>query len=219
MAQSLFKTSDPYLAAAEKKRQMAVFCANTELCRIVEDPVFTDPYRAARLNRWTSPELDDIALEFRADGPLKAAAQAMKPKFPCHAEALVRGDLHSGSIMATADDVCVIDPEFAFFGPIGFDVGALIGNLILAYLSQGDRDGEGRLDPEADRRRLDAVLGPLRRAVVGRGQGRCLHRRAGRRRREPGGAGRGAGPLHARPVRGHAGLCRLQDDPPHPRPR
>ena len=34
MAQSLFKTSDLYLPAAEKKKQMAVFCANTELCRI-----------------------------------------------------------------------------------------------------------------------------------------------------------------------------------------
>lgn len=147
MAQSLFKTSDLYLPAAEKKKQMAVFCANTELCRITEDLVFTDPFRAAKLNHWTSPQLDDIALEFRADGPLKAAAQAMKLKFLSHAEALVHGDLHSGSIMATSTDVRVIDPEFAFFGPMGFDVGALIGNLILAYLSQigheekaGDRD-------------------------------------------------------------------------------
>jgi 5-methylthioribose kinase len=147
MAQSLFKTSDLYLPAAEKKKQMAVFCANTELCRITEDLVFTDPFRAAKLNHWTSPQLDDIALEFRADGPLKAAAQAMKLKFLSHAEALVHGDLHSGSIMATSTDVRVIDPEFAFFGPMGFDIGALIGNLILAYLSQigheekaGDRD-------------------------------------------------------------------------------
>jgi len=136
MAQSLFKTSDLYLPAAEKKKQMAVFCANTELCRITEDLVFTDPFRAAKLNHWTSPQLDDIALEFRADGPLKAAAQAMKLKFLSHAEALVHGDLHSGSIMATSTDVRVIDPEFAFFGPMGFDIGALIGNLILAYLSQ-----------------------------------------------------------------------------------
>jgi 5-methylthioribose kinase len=30
----------------------------------------------------------------------------------------------------------VIDPEFAFYGPMGFDVGALIGNLLLAYCSK-----------------------------------------------------------------------------------
>jgi 5-methylthioribose kinase len=30
----------------------------------------------------------------------------------------------------------VIDPEFAFYGPMGFDIGALIGNLLLAYCSK-----------------------------------------------------------------------------------
>lgn len=37
----------------------------------------------------------------------------------------------------------MIDPEFAFYGPMGFDLGALIGNLLLAYCAvpgngQGD---------------------------------------------------------------------------------
>jgi 5-methylthioribose kinase len=136
MAETLFKTSDLYLSAGEKKRRIALFCGNTELCKITEDLVFTDPYRDAKLNHWTSPQLDDLALKIRSDGPLKAAAQAMKLKFLSSAEALVHGDLHSGSIMATASDIRVIDPEFAFFGPMGFDVGALIANLILAYLSQ-----------------------------------------------------------------------------------
>lgn len=147
MAQTLFKTSDLYLPAHEKKRQMEIFCANTELCKITEDLVFTDPYRDAKLNHWTTPQLDDMALALRGDGPLKAAAQAMKLKFLSHAEALLHGDLHSGSIMATETEVRVIDPEFAFFGPMGFDIGALIANLILAYLSQighektpGERD-------------------------------------------------------------------------------
>ena len=52
------------------------------------------------------------------------------------AEALIHGDLHTGSIMVTAEDTRVIDPEFAFIGPMGFDVGAVIGNLLLAYFAQ-----------------------------------------------------------------------------------
>jgi len=48
----------------------------------------------------------------------------------------VHGDLHSGSIMVTEQDTRVIDPEFAFFGPIGFDLGAFFGNLLLSYYSQ-----------------------------------------------------------------------------------
>jgi 5-methylthioribose kinase len=147
MAQTLFKTSDLYLTADEKKQRMAVFCGNTALCKITEDLVFTDPYRDAPLNRWTSPQLDAIALSFRADAPLKVAAQAMKLKFLSHAEAMVHGDLHSGSIMVTEDDVRVIDPEFAFYGPMGFDVGALIANLALAYLSQvGHEEKPGARD-------------------------------------------------------------------------
>src|SRR3984893_19556362 len=58
-AQTLFKTSDLHLPAATKKARMQLFCANTELCTITEDLVFTDPYRPAKLNRWTSPALDE----------------------------------------------------------------------------------------------------------------------------------------------------------------
>ena len=136
MAQTLFKTSDLYLEAAAKKQRMEIFCRNIELCKITEDLVFTDPYRIAKLNRWTTPQLDNMALQFRQDGVLKTAAQRLKLKFLTSAEALIHGDLHSGSIMATPEDTRVIDPEFAFYGPMGFDVGAFIGNLLLAFFSQ-----------------------------------------------------------------------------------
>lgn len=37
----------------------------------------------------------------------------------------------------------VIDPEFAFYGPMGFDLGALVGNLLLAYCAvPGNGQGE-----------------------------------------------------------------------------
>jgi 5-methylthioribose kinase len=146
-AQTLFKTSDLYLPAATKKARLQIFCANTELCKITEDLVFTDPYRQAKLNRWTSPELDATAADFRRDTELKVAVQRLKFKFLSSAEALIHGDLHSGSVMVTPEETRVIDPEFAFYGPMGFDVGALIGNLLLAYFSQtGHERAPGRRD-------------------------------------------------------------------------
>jgi 5-methylthioribose kinase len=49
--------------------------------------------------------------------------------------------------MVTAADSRVIDPEFAFYGPIGFDLGAFFGNLLLSWYSQpghaGDADDRG----------------------------------------------------------------------------
>jgi 5-methylthioribose kinase len=38
--------------------------------------------------------------------------------------------------MVTESDSRVIDPEFAFYGPIGFDLGAFFGNLLLSWYSQ-----------------------------------------------------------------------------------
>jgi 5-methylthioribose kinase len=38
--------------------------------------------------------------------------------------------------MVTESDTRVIDPEFAFYGPIGFDLGAFLGNLLLSWYAQ-----------------------------------------------------------------------------------
>ena len=136
MARTLFFTSDLGTGAAEKKARVAIFCGNTSLCKITEDLIFTEPYMVCDNNRWTSPQLDDIAAAFRADAPLKRAVSRLKCKFMGSAEALIHGDLHTGSIMVTQDDTRVIDPEFAFYGPMGFDTGAFVGNLLLNYFSQ-----------------------------------------------------------------------------------
>ncbi len=68
--------------------------------------------------------------------------QELKWAFLTRGEALLHGDLHTGSVMVTETDTRVIDPEFAFFGPIGFDVGAVLANLMLSYLAQNGHPGE-----------------------------------------------------------------------------
>src|SRR5437867_11321440 len=56
MARSLFFTSDLAIPAERKKALMATFCGNTELCKITEDLIFTDPYRLNERNHWTTPQ-------------------------------------------------------------------------------------------------------------------------------------------------------------------
>ncbi|HXB21163.1 MAG TPA: S-methyl-5-thioribose kinase [Candidatus Solibacter sp.] len=147
LARTLFYTSSFGMPAAEKKRKMALFCGNTELCRIMEDVIFTDPYHIHVRNRWTSPQLDSVAAEFREDVQLKIAASRLKLAYMTKTEALIHGDLHTGSIMVTPENTRVIDHEFAFYGPMGFDIGAVIGNLLLNYFSQegytGPSDSRG----------------------------------------------------------------------------
>ena len=136
MARTLFFTSDLGTRAGEKKARVALFCGNAALCKLTEDVIFTEPYTVHDNNRWTSPQLDDLAAAFRADAALKRAVSRLKCRFMGDAEALIHGDLHTGSIMVTQDDTRVIDPEFAFYGPMGFDIGAFVGNLLLNYFSQ-----------------------------------------------------------------------------------
>jgi 5-methylthioribose kinase len=157
LARTLLLSSDLAVPAAEKKGGIAAFAGNHALCKITEDLIFTDPYRNAEQNRWTSPWLDATAAAFREDLDLHVAISRLKLKFMGHPEALIHGDLHTGSIMVTESETLVIDPEFAFYGPMGFDLGAVLGNLIMGYLAS---DGHERSPGE--RRAFEAwMLGTI----------------------------------------------------------
>jgi len=146
-------SSDLAVPAAEKKEAIAAFAGNHALCKITEDLIFTDPYRIAEQNRWTRPYLDATAASFREDLDLHVAISRLKLKFMSCPEALIHGDLHTGSIMVTDSDTRVIDPEFAFYGPMGFDVGAVIANLLMAYFAS---DGHART--RGERHALEAWM-------------------------------------------------------------
>src|SRR5690606_19446052 len=108
-----------------------------------------------------APQLDALVAELRADRDLKVEAQKLKHMFAANAETLVHGDLHSGSIMVTDEDTRVIDPEFAFYGPMAFDVGMLLANFWMAYFSQAGHEGAGHEkagDREAQRAYLLGVI-------------------------------------------------------------
>ncbi len=131
LAQTLFHTSDFWLHPQQKKRQVANF-SNPEMCEITEDLFFTDPYQHHERNSYP-PALEQEAAALRDDLQLHVAVAALKHRFLSHAEALLHGDIHSGSVFVTEDSLKAIDAEFGFFGPVGFDVGTAIGNLLLNF--------------------------------------------------------------------------------------
>jgi 5-methylthioribose kinase len=136
LGETLFRTSDLAMPAIEKKERIAFFCANAEIGRLAEHLGLTEPYVEAPENRWTTPELDDLAGEIRGDEALKRAVSALKQNFLAEPQALIHGNLDTGSVLVTETDTKVIDPVCAFFGPIGFDPGTLIGHLLIGYFSQ-----------------------------------------------------------------------------------
>src|SRR5271166_6579974 len=126
----------PHVIQRREMDMAAIFAKNQPPVRITTELIFADPYRTNPRNRWTSPQLDEVCADFHRDGPLKAAAVRFGDKFLSGAQALIHGDLHTGSVMVTPTDTRVIDPEFAMMGPIGFDLGAYMGNLLLSWYSQ-----------------------------------------------------------------------------------
>jgi 5-methylthioribose kinase len=143
-AKTLFKTSGFKLTTTQVRKQVEFWSKNSEMCALTEQVVFTEPYMESSNNRWTKPFLDDAKESIEKDVELKVAAARYKAKFVTETQCLIHGDLHSGSVMCApaAGQTFVIDPEFAFYGPMAFDLGAFIANLFLAYVSQGGHNND-----------------------------------------------------------------------------
>jgi 5-methylthioribose kinase len=105
----------------------------SELCLVTEDLVFTAPFTGAASNRYDD-ELTGLVRALRRDRALRMAVSGLLSDFRTRPEALIHGDLHTGSVLVQGRQARVIDLEFAYFGPFGFDPGMLLANLALAHI-------------------------------------------------------------------------------------
>ncbi|MCQ6558598.1 S-methyl-5-thioribose kinase [Paenibacillus mendelii] len=146
IAQTLFFTSDLGMNQQDKKLNVGRFI-NPELCKITEDLIFDDPYTDAENNSFEDAIRDEAEALWN-DGQLHVEVALLREKFLTQAQALLHGDLHTGSIFITPESTKVIDPEFAYYGPMGFDIGAVIANLLLNYAAREgwDHDDDAVLD-------------------------------------------------------------------------
>ncbi|MDH2432900.1 S-methyl-5-thioribose kinase [Pokkaliibacter sp. MBI-7] len=134
LADTLFFTSDLYLDQQQKKARVAQFI-NPELCKITEDLFFLDPYCDHERNN-VYPGFETRAAALWHNEALKGEVAELKFRFLTEAQALLHGDVHAGSIFVRQDSTKVIDAEFAYYGPMGFDIGSFIGNMLLNFCGQ-----------------------------------------------------------------------------------
>lgn len=153
LVDAVFATSDLFLSPEEKKKRVSAFI-NPELCAISETLVFSEPYcNGKNRNRITPGNENFIQKTLYNDEALKAEVASLRETFMNKAEALIHGDLHTGSIFigssagipidtnttpdrnATSEPCMkIIDPEFTFYGPIGYDLGNIIAHLYCAWM-------------------------------------------------------------------------------------
>ena len=136
LVDTLLPTTDLVLDRGEKKERVQRFI-NKELCDISECLVFTEPYTNDRNRNIIIDENKEYVEKYLySDLDLHLEVGKLKNNFMNNAQALIHGDLHSGSIFINEKGIKVIDPEFAFYGPMGYDIGNVIGNLFFALVNR-----------------------------------------------------------------------------------
>ncbi len=133
MANTLIRTNDSVISPL-KKKEMQKSYINPSLCEISERLVYADPYTDFGGRNTPNPDNKEfLERELYDDLPLRLEVAKMNEIFKSKAQSLIHGDLHTGSIFVKPGKTMVLDPEFAFYGPAGYDVGNVIANLVFAY--------------------------------------------------------------------------------------
>ena len=133
MVNTQLPTTDMVENHKEKKENVKKFI-NPDLCEISEDLVLTEPFNDInKRNKVTKGNEEFVKTNIYDDEVLSLEAAKLKFKFMNYPQALIHGDLHTGSIFINQENTKVFDPEFAFYGPIGYDLGNVIANLIFAW--------------------------------------------------------------------------------------
>jgi 5-methylthioribose kinase len=121
---------------AGQKKEMVRSFINPSLCEITERLVYTDPYtNTSGKNKLFVPNEEFLERELYEDSDLLSEVAKLKFSFENKTQSLIHGDLHTGSIFVKSEQTMILDPEFAFVGPAGYDVGNVIANLIFAWVN------------------------------------------------------------------------------------
>lgn len=134
MVNTLLLTSDVVMGHKEKKGLVKSFI-NPELCEITEDLVYTEPFYDCPRNDIFEPTKAVAEDLLWKDKKFVLETAKLKFEFMANAQSLLHGDLHSGSIFVKEDSTKVIDPEFAFYGPAGYDIGNVVAHFIFALVN------------------------------------------------------------------------------------
>lgn len=110
------------------------FPANTLLKKLNHAHIFDLPFRSDNDFPLDAiyPGLAEVALSFQHDEKLRLQVKELGEIFLQEGRSLVHGDFYPGSCLQVEDRLYVIDAEFAHLGRPEFDIGVLMGHLLLS---------------------------------------------------------------------------------------
>ena len=156
-----FYTSEYYLPR-EKFRELQCRFMNSQMRRIMEEGIFVDRFESPTDVAY-GPEFEGFMDSLGSDTRYETERFKLRRKYMSHADCLIHADLHPSNILASEKEAKVIDMEFCFMGPFGYDLGYLIGNLISQYSAACYKT----FDSEEERKRFKAyILATIRQLYV-----------------------------------------------------
>ncbi len=131
LAAKAFHTSDVFLPTEVRLAMTSAFTT----------PDFREMYERAFFSlAFFLPVSSDEPLRaeldaFRTDPAVVAAVLELRDTYLNRTDCLIHGDFHTSNLLVNAERTAVIDGEAASFGPASYDLGTLLGNLIVSCLS------------------------------------------------------------------------------------
>nr|KAG5702732.1 hypothetical protein BaRGS_003606 [Batillaria attramentaria] len=107
-------------------------------------------------NHW-SPLLNDEVEAMQTDDELLRVTKHMQRLFHEKKEALIHGDMHTGSTMVKGKDIRIFDVEFTMVGPCAMDLGVLLANYIFCYFHHIHNPDNNHTHREVAQRLLDII--------------------------------------------------------------
>lgn len=134
LVETTLSTADFFMDPFTKKENVVKY-TNKELCKISEELVFREPFFNVLKENVFSESLNKFVEDnLYNNKQLQLEAAKLKYEFMNNPQALIHGDLHTGSIFVDENYIKVMDCEFAFYGPIGYDLGTIMANFIFSYV-------------------------------------------------------------------------------------
>lgn len=124
----------------ERKKQLEPSFSNLRSRKLTEDYILVSPFS-------DSPDncVDDVSRPLVEplweDAEVSSAARLLAMDFVSNKQCLIHGDFHPGNLFVGERGFVVSDFDFASWGPVAYDLGTMVGNLVLSHRTQ--REGRG----------------------------------------------------------------------------
>jgi len=146
LSKQYYYSSCFYLQKTDQKRFAHTF-NNPEMCKITAKLVFEYPYIYNEvLKTYKGKNIDYVDRRIVNNQALLKKVHEYKKSFLEKKQSFVHGDLHTGSLCYFNNQIKILDYEFAFYGPIGYDLGNILAHCIFAIIHAG---AKSTCDPNA----------------------------------------------------------------------